>query len=196
MRQEVIVEAVGPGIAQRFEPVGRGRVRGLRLVDGHVEARAQVTEDRALALDLRQPAGRPDVVALDAREVILRLRIQHAEYCVGVGLAVYMRHAEVVADDFHTRGPFLQPHQLRVCGGARPAGVLRTGKSGQQTEKRECARCCVGDVHESVRPVTSFAATVRASRRTASRTRCQRRYCARALLSGNHAASSCKSAIL
>ena len=47
-------------------------------------------------------ASRPmrvDVVRLDAVEVVLGLRVDHAEHRVGVGLAVDVRDAPVVADD-------------------------------------------------------------------------------------------------
>ena len=52
-----------------------------------------------LTFDLGQPADRPDVVALDPREVVLALGVEQPEDRVGVALAVHVRHPEVVPVD-------------------------------------------------------------------------------------------------
>ena len=71
----------------------------LQLVGIDEELHAQVLVDLRFALGLGQAAHRVDVVGLDAIEVVLGLGVLHAEDCVGVGLAVDVRDAPVVADD-------------------------------------------------------------------------------------------------
>ena len=57
---------------------------------------AQVAVDFALALGLGKPALRVDEVRLDAVEIVFRLRVDHAEDGVSVGLAVHVRNAPIV----------------------------------------------------------------------------------------------------
>ena len=74
---------------------------------------------------------RVEVVGLDAVEVVLGLRVDHAEHRVGVGLAVDVRDAPVVADDGDALRLLLPAGDVLVCGGlrrgrARPATTMRS----------------------------------------------------------------------
>ena len=81
-----------------------------------------------------QAADGPDVVALHAGEIVLGLRVDHAEDGVGVGLAVDVRDAEVVADDRH------------ACGAGGEARLLRIGRYLRCGRIRDWSRCgvCAG----------------------------------------------------
>ena len=145
VRGQVEIEAVGKRIAQGLQPPGRGRVRRPRLVDGHVQPRTHVAVDRRLAIDLRQAPGGPDVVAFDAREVVFGLRVQHAEHGIGIGLAVHVRHPEVVADDLHLGGACREALQFRVAG--RRRRLLLRGTGGEYDQYGEQRRGAGGACH-------------------------------------------------
>ena len=78
-----------------------GLARYLRLQAARIDEQslAKIAVNRRLSLRLRQQPQAVEVVALDAAEVILRLRVDHAEHRIGVGFAVDMRDAPVIADD-------------------------------------------------------------------------------------------------
>ena len=59
---------------------------------------------------------RVDVVRLDAIEVVLGLRILHAENNVGVGLAINVGDAPIVPNDGDARCLASQPGGLRNSG--------------------------------------------------------------------------------
>ena len=96
---EVIVQAVGERVHQRLQP---GRACGVLLLQlGGIdeELHAQILIDLGFAFGLGQAAHGVDVVGLDAIEIVFGLGVHHAEDGVGVGLAVDVRDAPVVADD-------------------------------------------------------------------------------------------------
>ena len=122
MLVQVEVEAVGPGVHQRLQPLRTGGVLRLHAVGVDEELHPQVAVDRGLALGLRQAAHRVDVVRLDAIEVVLGLRVDHPEDRVGVGLAVDVRDAPVVADDGDVLGLLLPACDVGFRGGLERAG--------------------------------------------------------------------------
>ena len=71
----------------------------LQLAVADVEPRAQILPDRLLALGLGGAAQRGEIVGLDAREVVLGLGVDHPEHRVGVGLALDVGDAPIVAGD-------------------------------------------------------------------------------------------------
>ena len=112
---QVVVEPVGIGVHQGLEPLRALAVQSphLRRVDEQLHA--QVAIDRGLTLGFGQPAHRVQVIGLDPVEVVLGLRIHHAEYRVGVGLAVDVRDAPVVPDDGDALGAPLPARDVGVC---------------------------------------------------------------------------------
>ena len=96
---EVEVQAVGEGVHQGFEPRGAGLVLCLQRCGVDEELHAQVLVDLRFAFSLGEAAHRVDVVGFDAVEVVLGLGVLHAEDGVGVGFAVDVGDAPVVADD-------------------------------------------------------------------------------------------------
>ena len=71
----------------------------LQPADIDEQSCAQVAVEGGFTLGLRQPTEAHEVVALDSIEIVLRLRIDHAEHRVSVGFAVDMCDAPIVADD-------------------------------------------------------------------------------------------------
>ena len=63
------------------------------------ELHAKVLVDSCFAFGFGEAAQGVDVVGLDAVEVVFGLGVLHAEDSVGVGFAVDVRDAPVVADD-------------------------------------------------------------------------------------------------
>ena len=151
---QVVIEAVRIRIAQRLQPVGGSRISRLGLIDGHVQARPHVAEDGRFAIDLGQPPGGPDVIALDAREVVLGLRIQHAEHGIGIGFAIDVRHAVVIADNLNTRGNRGETIQLRVASGWSHLLFRRAGgKDCQGGEQRQASDDSDHNPHHSCRQI-------------------------------------------
>ena len=97
---KIRIEASGPGIHQRAQ-LGVGRVIAQLAVFGVVEhAHAQVLPHGGFALGFGETAHADEVVALDSREVILRLRIDHAVDRVGIGLSRDVRDTPLIPFDF------------------------------------------------------------------------------------------------
>ena len=125
MGSEVVVQTIGPGIHQGLQPAG---TLGVKLLEFHrvdEQPLAQVRPDRRLALGLGQPAQRVKVIGLHPIEVILGLRIGHAEHRVGVGLAVDVRDAPVVASDrdgLRLALPARFVGRVRLCRGYQAQG--------------------------------------------------------------------------
>lgn len=90
----------------------------------------------ALALGLGEAAEADEVVALDAVEVVLGLRVHHPEHRVGVRLAHHMRDAPVVAGDRHPGRLSFPAGEVGgggpVRGGGRDAGGQRCRGDGQR----------------------------------------------------------------
>ena len=124
VRGEIEIQALGPRIHQRLQP--RRAVVVLRLHVRRIDEQLhpQVAIDFALAFRFGQAALRVDEVGLDAVEVVFGLRIHQPEHDVGVGLAVDVRHAPVVADDRDAFGARLPRRHLRAV---RCVARLRSG---------------------------------------------------------------------
>nr|GEU28199.1 hypothetical protein [Tanacetum cinerariifolium] len=84
MRGQVIVQAIGKRHHQLLEPRRALPVLGLQEFGIDEQLHAQVAVQLGLAFHFRQAAHGIDVVALDAAEIILGLRIHQAEDGVGV----------------------------------------------------------------------------------------------------------------
>src|SRR6202012_934058 len=106
------------GIHERLEPRGRAAVLLLQAAGVDKQALAQVAVNGGFAIRLCQPPESIEIVALDAIEVVLRLRVDRAEHGIGIGFAVYMGDAPVVADDVNARRVLLPARLLRGrCAG-------------------------------------------------------------------------------
>ena len=101
MGREEIVQPIRPGVHQPLHLSGAAGVIGLQLIVADVEPSAQILPDCLLALRFGRAAQGGQVIRLDAREVVLGLRVDHAEHRVGVGLAVDVRDSPIVAGDRH-----------------------------------------------------------------------------------------------
>ena len=106
MLGQIIIQPRGPRIHQRLQP---HRTLGVQLLqqlrrDEHLHPQVQI--DFSLALGFRRPAKRSQVVGLDAIEVVLALRIDHAEHHVGIGFTVDVGDAPVVSNDVDALGLF------------------------------------------------------------------------------------------
>ena len=133
MLVQVVVQPVRPCVHERLEPGRARRVSPLHLGGVDEEAGAQVAVDRAFALGLRQAADRGQVVRLDAVEVVLGLRVDDAEYGIGVGAAVHVGDAPVVAGDRHGLRLLLPACKV----GLRAAGRGRTGGERHHDEDEQ-----------------------------------------------------------
>ena len=99
VRGQIMIERVGPGGAQAFQPARRGLVLRLQLGRIDEQLHPEVAPDGAFALGLGQAALRVDEVGFDAIEIILRLGVDHAEHGVGVGLALDVGDAPIITGD-------------------------------------------------------------------------------------------------
>jgi hypothetical protein len=82
---------------------------------------AQITPYRGLAFGFRQPPHRVDIVRLYPVEIVFGLSVNRAEDSVGVGLAVNVRDAPVIADDRNVAGLPLPPLEIGVLPNSRCA---------------------------------------------------------------------------
>ncbi len=149
LRQEVI-QSVGPGHHQRLEPRRAAAVILLQAAGIDEQSLPQVAVNRRLAFRLRQHPQAVEVVALDAAEVVLGLRINHAEHGVRVRLAVDMRDAPVVAHDADVQGVLLPARVLAGgcegrTGRCRGTGSTHGAQKGQDQKSHGGAglRCMV-----------------------------------------------------
>src|SRR5438105_15531288 len=92
------VQSVGTRVHQRFQPGRTARVLRAERVGTDEKLHAEILIDRRFAFGFRQPPHRVDVVRLDSIEIVLGLRVDHAEYSVRVGGAEDMGDAPIVAD--------------------------------------------------------------------------------------------------
>ena len=113
---EVVVQAVGEGVHQLLQPCGARGVLLLQVGGIDEELHAQVLVDFGFAFGLRQAAHGVDVVGLDAIEVVFGLGVLHAEDGVGVGFAVDVGDAPVVADDGDAGRLLLPARDFRFVG--------------------------------------------------------------------------------
>src|ERR1700739_70964 len=100
---EVEVDSVRPCIHQAFEPCGACSVVAPEICRIDKQAMAEILPDGALALCLGGASEGGEVIRLDAGEVILTLRVDHSEDCIGVAFAMHMRNTPVVAHDGDAR---------------------------------------------------------------------------------------------
>ena len=102
--QQVIVQAIGPALHQRPQPRRAGGIvlpQGCRI---DIEPLSQILPDRLFALGLGKPAECDEIIGLDPVEVILGLGVDHAEDGIGIGRAVDMGNAPIVARDLNALG--------------------------------------------------------------------------------------------
>ena len=124
---QVEVEPVGPRHHQRLQPRRALGIDGLHGIRIDEQLHAQVAVDGALALGFCRASLRRDEVGLDPVEVVLGLRIDHAEHGIRVGFSLDVRNAPVVAGDRDAAGLRLPARHL----GRR----LRLGGSGDEDQR-------------------------------------------------------------
>ena len=125
------VQSVGPRVHQRFQPGRTARVLRAERVGTDEKLHAKVLIDRRFAFGLRQPPHRVDVVRLDSIEIVLGLRVDHAEDGVGVGLAEDMGNAPIVADDGDGARLALPAGERRRRGPGAGCGSQKKKKSAE-----------------------------------------------------------------
>ena len=119
MRGQVVIEAIGEAVHQRLQPRRTLGVLRLHVERVDEELHTQVAPERALPFHFRGTPHRRDVIGLHAIEVILGLRIHHTEHGVGVGFAVHVRDAVLIAHDGHAGGLLLPLCRLSRQGNRR-----------------------------------------------------------------------------
>jgi hypothetical protein len=125
MRVEVVVEAVGPGVHELAQPFRTRPVELLHLGRIDEQPHAQVAPDLLLALRFGETPHGVEVVHLDPVEVVLRLRVDHAEHGVGVGSPPNVGDPPLVARDGD------------VVGAGLPAGLVQAGGSARGEREGE-----------------------------------------------------------
>ena len=99
MGRKIIIQAIGPGLHQLLEPGRAAGIVGLQPGRIDEQALAQILPDRLLALGFGKAAQVDQIIGLDPVEVVFGLGIDHAEHGVGVGRAMDMGDAPLVAGD-------------------------------------------------------------------------------------------------
>jgi hypothetical protein len=127
---EVEIQAVGKRVHELSQPRRASRVVLLQLRRVDEQLRAQVLVDLRLPLGLRQAPHGVDVVRLDAIEVVLGLRVLHAEDRVGVGSSVDVRDAPIVPDDGDSGGLLAPARHLRIFT------RLKSGRRGRRRDNQ------------------------------------------------------------
>ena len=97
--RQVEINAVGPGVHELAQPFRAGRVVALQDFGIDEEALAEILPESGFAFSFRGTAERGQVVHLHAVEVVLALRVDHAEDRIGIGLAVNVGDSPIVAND-------------------------------------------------------------------------------------------------
>src|SRR5215471_16951136 len=128
MLGKVEVNAVSPGDHEALEPLGAGGVLTLEVVRIEKEALPQILPEGGFTFSFGRAAERGEVVGLDTIEVILALRVDHAEDGVCIRLAVNVRDAPVVAGDGHA-GELSLPACLLLWSSGCPHWDGREGKA-------------------------------------------------------------------
>ena len=138
MGGEIVVEAVGPGVHELAEPFRAGGVIVLQDFGIDEEALAEVLPDGGLAFGFGGAAECGKVVHLHAVEVVLALGVDHAEDGIGVGVAVDMGDAPIVAHDGDASGFGLLAGEIagRLSGENEWSGETENGKSGETTQRK------------------------------------------------------------
>ena len=150
---EVEVQAVGEGVHQSLQPGGACCVLLLQLDGIDEELHAQVLIDFGFAFGFGEAAHRVDVVGLDAIEVVLGLGVDHAEDGVGVGLAVDVRDAPVVADDGDVARLSLPARDLRVSVRMKQRERRRRTGEEERDSSGDGSSSCAGF---SIRDIRTF----------------------------------------
>ena len=101
MRREIAIETCRPGTHELPEPVRALAEVGLQRVAVDEQPLTQILPERAFAFGLSEAAEADEVVGLDAIEVVLGLRVHHAEDRVSIRAAAHVRDAPIVARDGH-----------------------------------------------------------------------------------------------
>ena len=133
MGVQVVVEAVGEPVHECPEPRRAGRVLGLQRVGVDEQPLPQIAPDLRLPVGLRVPPERVQIVGLHPVEVVLGLRVLHAEHGLGIGVAVNVGNAPIVAGDRHRRRlPLPAGDLLLVLGAGNGGNQGRGGRREQQ----------------------------------------------------------------
>ena len=131
---QVVVQPVGPAVHQSLQPGRTPGVLGLQHNRVDEQLLAQIGKDRRQSLRLGRAAQRGHVVGLDAVEVVLGLGIGHAEHRVGVGLAVDVGDAPVVAGDRYLGCLGLQARQVALAFRGRERRRCGENGGGDQSQ--------------------------------------------------------------
>ncbi|MCG3162548.1 MAG: hypothetical protein JMDDDDMK_03815 [Acidobacteria bacterium] len=99
MFRQIKIQPIGPGVHERLEPRRAGLVMLLQRSGVNEQFHSQIPPHGCFAFGLRQPPHRVEVVRLDPVEIVFGLGVDRAEDRIGVGLAVNVRDAPVIADD-------------------------------------------------------------------------------------------------
>ena len=99
MRGEIVVQPIRPCRHQRLQEPRAARIPCFERIRADVELHPKILPDRGLAHEFRGTSHCRDVVALDAIEIVFRLRVDRTEHGVAIGVAVDVRDAPRVADD-------------------------------------------------------------------------------------------------
>ncbi len=111
------VETVGEGVHEVPQPRRARGVLCAQRIGIDEQLHPQILVNRRLALRFRKTAQRIQVVRLDPVEIVLGLRVLHAEHGVRIGFAVHVRDAPVVADDRDALRLLLPAGDVALRGG-------------------------------------------------------------------------------
>src|SRR3984957_294054 len=113
--RKIEVDSICPRIHQPSEPPRAGDIVAFEFFGIQKQPLPQILPDGSLALRLRPPPKRGQVIHLNPVEVILALREDHPEHSIRIARSMHMRDAPVVAHDCHS-GRFGFPSDLlRRC---------------------------------------------------------------------------------
>ncbi len=135
MGGQVVVQAVGKGDHQLFQP--RRALLVLRFEEVRVDEQlhAQVAPDLGLAFHFGQAAGGGEVVAFDPAEIVLGLGVQQAEHGIGVAVAVHVGNAPSIAQNGHALGLGLHAGQVGASGRCRSRSGRQRCIEGNKTQQ-------------------------------------------------------------
>ena len=103
VRGEEVIEAVRPGIHQPAHWRGAAHIVGLQLIVADIEPRSKVLPNGLFAVRLGGAAEIGQIIGFDPWEVVFRLSIDHPEHGLGIGPAMNVGDAPIVADDGDAR---------------------------------------------------------------------------------------------
>src|SRR6185312_4986807 len=86
-------------VHQLLEPFGTRRIQRLQRIRVDEKLHAKILIDRRLAFRFSETSHRIQVIRLDAIEIVLRLRVDHPEDSIRVGLPTHVCDPPVVSGD-------------------------------------------------------------------------------------------------